>query len=91
MEVVVAVFNSAKAAVAAIEDLETARVPSAPVRQFSSREDSSQGIIELRHPTLTRGERIIAVTVEDRHAQVVKEILDMQAPAKMTEAPLNAA
>ena len=43
MEVVVAVFTSSKAAVAAIEDLESARVPSATVRQFSSREDFKSG------------------------------------------------
>jgi hypothetical protein len=33
----------------------------------------------------------VAVTVDERHANTVVEVLDMQAPAIMTEAPLNVA
>jgi hypothetical protein len=89
LEVVVAVFGSSRAAVAAIDDLEVARIPSVTVRQFSARADLEDGIMELRHPSLTPGERIVAVTVEDRHAQSVIEILDMQTPSRLTEAPLR--
>ena len=34
------------------------------------------------------GDRVVTVTVEDRHASAVMGILDMQAPVTMTEAPL---
>jgi hypothetical protein len=33
----------------------------------------------------------VAVTVDERHARTVVEILDMQAPAIMMEAPPNVA
>ena len=91
MEVVVALFDSASSAEAAIDDLEIARIPSAQVRQFGNRPDSERGIIELRHASLVPGDRIVAVTVEEHHARAVMEILDMQAPARMTEAPLKPA
>ena len=37
------------------------------------------------------GDRVVAVTVNERHASTVVEILAMRAPTIMTEAPLNAA
>jgi hypothetical protein len=88
-EVVVAVFDSARAAVAAIDDLEIARIPTARVRHFGVSPNPDQGIFELRHPSLAAGDRVVAVTVDDRHVQPVKDILDMQGPKNLTEAPLT--
>jgi hypothetical protein len=90
-EVVVAVYNSASAAQTAIEDLRVARVPSATIRQFVKVPSAPEGLLELRNRSTASGDRIVAVTVEDRHASVVMEILGMQVPVSMTEAPLKAA
>ena len=46
-------------------------------------------LIELRHSNVASGDRIVAVTVEDRHASMVMDILGMQASVSITEAPLN--
>ena len=88
-EVVVAVYNSCQAAQTAVDDLNAARVPSATVRQFVSDLGGREGLRELRSPSVSSGDRIVAVTVEDRHASVVMDILGMQAPSSMTEAPLG--
>ncbi len=88
-EVVVAVYNSSSAAQNAVEDLTIARVPSATLRQFVSNPHAPEELRELRHSNVALGDRIVAVTVEDRHASVVMDILGMQAPVSMTEAPLN--
>ena len=87
-EVVVAVFRSASAAEAAVEDLKVARVPSATVRQFVSDPATQEGFLKLHNRSTASGDRAVTVTVEDRHASAVVEILQMQAPVCMTEAPL---
>jgi hypothetical protein len=90
-EVVIAVYKSASAAETAIEDLKVARVPSAIVRQFVSDPAAHEGLLELRNRSMASGDRVVAVTVDDRHATAVMGILEMQAPAMMTEAPINVA
>ena len=87
-EVVVAVYRSASAAEAAVDDLAVARVPSATIRQFVSDPAAQEGLLELHNRSIASGDRVVTVTVEDRHASAVMGILDMQAPVTMTEAPL---
>lgn len=88
-EVVVAVYSSAHAAETAVDDLTVARVPSAQVRQFVSDPSAREGLVELRNRRNVSGDRIVAVTVDDRHAGAVMDILGMQSPVSMTEAPLS--
>jgi hypothetical protein len=90
-EVVVAVYKSAPAAETATADLEVARVATATIRQFVSDPAADEQLLEVRSRATTSGDRIVAVTVDERHASTVVEILDMQAPAMITEAPLNVA
>jgi hypothetical protein len=52
---------------------------------------AEEGLLELRDLQITSGDRVVAVTVDDRHASAVMGILEMQAPAIMTEAPINVA
>jgi hypothetical protein len=87
-EVVVAVYKSASAAEAAVEDLKVARVPSATIRQFVSDPAAQEGLLELHNRSIASGDRVVTVTVEDRHASAVMGILDMQVPVCMTEAQL---
>jgi hypothetical protein len=90
-EVVVAVYKTASAAEAATVDLKVARVPTATIRQFVSDPAADEQLLEVHNRCTTSGDRVVAVTVNERHASKVVEILAMQAPAIMTEAPLNAA
>jgi hypothetical protein len=90
-EVIVAVYKSAAAAETATSDLEVAKVPTATIRQFVSDHAADEQLLEVRDGGTTSGDRIVAVTVDERHASTVVEILDMQSPDMMTEAPLNAA
>ena len=87
-EVVVAVYRSASAAETAVEDLTVARVPSATIRQFVSDPSAQEGLLAVHDRSIASGDRVVTVTVEDRHASAVRGILDMQAPVIMTEAPL---
>ena len=87
-ELVVAVYRSASAAEAAVQDLKVARVPSASIRQFVSDPAAQEGLLELHDRSIASGDIVVAVTVEDRHASAVMGILDMQAPLCVTEAPL---
>ena len=87
-EVVVAVYRSASAAEVAVEDLKVARVPSATIRQFVSDPEAQEGLLELDNHRIASGDRVVTVTVQDRHADAVMGILDMQAPIALTEAPL---
>ena len=87
-EVVVAVYSSASAAERAVEDLKVARVPSAAIRQFVSDPEADEELLEVHNRNIASGDRVVTVTVEDRHASAVMGILDMQAPVTMTEAPL---
>jgi hypothetical protein len=88
-EVVVAVYKTASSAETATAGLEVARVPTATIRQFVSDPAADEQLFELRNRC--SGDRVAAVTVNERHASRVVEILAMQAPAIMTEAPLNVA
>jgi hypothetical protein len=91
IEVVVAVFNSARAAQLAVDDLDAARVQSASVRQFVRDPALPQRLLEVGADAQASGDRIVAVTVDDRHADLVLDIVGMQAPVSMTEAPLTPA
>jgi hypothetical protein len=90
-EVVVAVYNAASAAETAVADLAVARVPTTTIRQFVNDPAAAEELLEVRNRRTTSGDRVVAVTVDERHARAVLEILAMQAPAVMTEAPLNMA
>jgi hypothetical protein len=90
-EVVVAVYKTASAAETATAGLEVARVPTATIRQFVSDPAADQQLFEVRNRCASSGDRVVAVTVSECHASTVVEILAMQAPAIMTEAPLNVA
>ena len=91
-EVVVAVYRTAQAAEAATADLEVARVPTTTVRQFvRDPAADEEELLEVRnhHRRTTSGDRVVTVTVDERHASAVLEILALQAPAVMTEAPMK--
>jgi hypothetical protein len=90
-EVVVAVYKTASAAETATAGLEVARVPTATIRQFVSDPAADEQLLEVRNRCTKLGDRVVAVTVNERHASTVVEILAMHAPAIMTEAPLNVA
>ena len=90
-EVVVAVYNTASAAETAMDDLATARVPTATMKQFVSDPAAREGLLEVRSRSARSGDRVLAVTVDERHTREVVEILAMQAPATMTEASLKVA
>ena len=90
-EVVVAVYTMASAAETATADLEAARVPTATIRQFVSDPAADEELLEVRNRSTTSGDRVVSVTVDERHASAVRGILAMQAPVIMTEAPLNVA
>ena len=49
---------------------------------------ADEQLVEVRNRCTTSGDRVVAVTVDERHASTVVEILAMRAPAIMTEAPL---
>ena len=88
-EVVVAVYKTALAAETAIADLEAARVPTVTIRQFGSRRSADEDLLELRGRSVVPGDRLVSVAVDERHTSLVQSILDMQAPAAMTLAPLT--
>jgi hypothetical protein len=90
-EVVVAVYNTALAAETAITDLEVARVPTTRIRQFVSDPAADEELLEVCNRSGASGDRVVTVTVDEHHASAVREILAMQAPAIMTEAPINVA
>lgn len=90
-EVVVAIYKTALAAETAIADLEAARVPTANIKQFVSRSSADENLLEVRGPSAASGDRMVRVAVDERHASLVQNILDMQAPAAMTQAPLTPA
>jgi hypothetical protein len=88
-EVVVAVYTTASAAETAMAHLAVARVPTTTIRQFVSDPAADEELLEVRNRRTISGDRVVAVTVDERHARAVREILAVQAPAIMTEAPLN--
>jgi hypothetical protein len=85
-EVVIAVYKTASAAETAVEDLRVSRVPSATIRQFVSNPAAQEELVELRDRVMTSGDRVVAVTVDDRDACAVMSILDMQHPVNVTGA-----
>ena len=90
-EVVVAVYTTAHAAEAATADLEVARVPSTTIRQFVSDPAADDELLQVLPGKTTSGDRVVTVTVDERHASAVLDILAMQAPVIMTEAPIQVA
>ena len=90
-EVVVAVYKTAHAAEAATADLEVARVPTTTIRQFVSDPAADEELLQVLPGRMTSGDRVVTVTVDERHTSAVLEILAMQAPAIMTEAPMQVA
>ena len=90
-EVVVAVYHTARAAEAAMADLEVAGVPTTTIRQFVSNPTADEELLEVRNQSMTYGDRVVTVTVDERHVSAVLGILAIQAPAIMTEAPINVA
>ena len=90
-EVVVAVYHTARAAEAAMADLEVAGVPTTTIRQFVSDPAADEELLEVRNRSMTYGDRVVTVTVDERHVSAVLDILAIQAPAIMTEAPINVA
>jgi hypothetical protein len=91
IEVVVAVYKTADAAETAIADLEAARVPATTIRQLASNPAMGGELFRVPNPHAASGDRAVVVTVDERHARLVLDILDMRAPAMMTEAPLHPA
>jgi hypothetical protein len=89
-EVVVAVYKTALAAETAVADLEAARVPTAKGRQFVRDPEAQEQLVEVRNLNGAAGDKVVAVTVDERHASLVMDILNMQAPATTTQAPLQA-
>jgi hypothetical protein len=89
-EVVVAVYHTARAAEAVMSELEVAQVPTTTIRQFVSDPDADEELLEVRNRSLTSGDRVVTVTVDERYASAVLEILATQAPAIVTEAPIYA-
>ena len=90
-EVVVAVYDTASAAETAMDDLATASVPTAVMRQFVPRAGANEGFLEVRNRSTAVSDTAVMVTVDERHTREVVEILAMQAPVTMTEAPLKVA
>jgi hypothetical protein len=89
-EIVIAVFRSARSAQLAVDDLNAARVQSASVRQFARHSDLPDDLLKIRPNAPMPGDRVVAVTVDERHADLVMDIVGMQSPVSMTEAPLTA-
>ena len=50
---------------------------------------ADEEVREVHPRRTTRGGRAVMVTVDERHARAVRDILGMQAPAIMKEAPIN--
>ena len=78
-EVIVAVFDAAPSADAAIRDLEAARIPSAVIRRFVN-VDPEHHIIAvplLDAPGL--GSSMVSVMVDEVHARAVEGILENRA------------
>ena len=50
------------------------------IRQFVD-PAADEGLLELHNRSIASGDRVVTVTVDDRHASAVMGILDMQAPS----------
>lgn len=93
-EIVIAVFEAASAADAAVRDLEVARIPSAVIgREISGdreRRDSGdvsawQGTASAWHRKRCRGWPSVTVAVDEIHAAVVTGILNQYGPLEIEE------
>ena len=74
---VVAIYRSASAAEMALADLLSAKVPSAVIKRVAK--------VPAHDPHRHIVASGVAVTVEEKHASVVKEIMDMHAPVAIKE------
>jgi hypothetical protein len=75
-EMVIAVFDAASAADAAVQDLEVARIPTAVIRR-EIRDDSER----------SRARPSVIVAVDEMHACAVTGILDQFGPLAIEERP----
>ena len=74
---VVAIYQSALGAEMALKDLLAAKVPSAVIKRVAK--------VPAHDPHRRIVASGVAVTVDERHASVVKEIMDMQDPVAIEE------
>lgn len=74
---VVAIYQSASAAEMVLADLLAAKVPSAVIKRVAK--------VPAHDPHCHIVASGVAVTVDERHASVVKEIMDMHAPVAIEE------
>ena len=74
---VVAMYQSASAAEIALADLLAAKVPSAVIKRVAK--------VPAHDPHRRIVASGVAVTVDERHASVVKEIMGMHAPVAIEE------
>ena len=78
-EVVVAVFDAAPSAEAAIRDLEVARIPSAVIRRFVNADPERHIIAVPLHEAPGLGSPMVSVVVDEIHARTVEGILENRA------------
>jgi len=78
-EVVVAVFDAALSAEAAIRDLEAARIPSAVIRRFVNIDVERHIIAVPLHEAPGLGSPMVSVVVDETHARTVEGILENRA------------
>jgi hypothetical protein len=79
VEVVVAVFDAAPSAEAAIRDLEAARIPSAVIRRFVNVDPERHIIAVPLHNVLQPGAPMVSVVVDESCARAVEGILESRA------------
>jgi hypothetical protein len=89
-ELVIAVFEAASAANAAIQDLEVARIPSAVIQHETGsgpqlRDDSNTS--DWRRSASAWQRPIVTVAVDDMHADAVSGILKQHGPLEIEERP----
>jgi hypothetical protein len=88
-EMVIAVFDAASAADAAVQDLEMAHIPTAVIRReirsdSDLRDDSSAS---GRHNQRSRGRPSVMVVVDEMHAGAVTGILNRYGPLEIEDRP----
>jgi hypothetical protein len=85
-EVVVALYKNARAAETAVADLMVAKVPTTSIVSDPA---ICAGLLDGCKLGEAPGTGVVAATVDERHASLVRGILDMQGPAVITEAALK--
>jgi hypothetical protein len=84
-EVIVAVFDTASVANAAVRDLEAAHIPSALIQRFIC-EDAEHRIAPTHLQVGDRpGWPLVTVAVDEMHCSLVAGILDRHAPVDLHE------